>query len=87
VRIDARSWQAPPVFNWMAKAGNIDAEEMARTFNCGIGLVVVTAPSDADAVAKVLVEHGERVFRIGTVEANVTEHQVVLDNLDKVWPC
>jgi phosphoribosylformylglycinamidine cyclo-ligase len=87
VRIDAKSWQAPPVFRWLAQVGNIDAHEIARTFNCGIGLVVITAKEDAEAVAKILTEKGEKVFRIGVVEANKTEHQVVLDNAGGVWPC
>jgi phosphoribosylformylglycinamidine cyclo-ligase len=87
VRLDARSWQAPPVFAWLAKSGNIDPHEMARTFNCGIGLVVIVAKADADAAVKLLTEKGEKVFRIGAVEANISEHQVILDNLDKVWPC
>jgi len=87
VRIDVKSWHVPPVFGWMAKVGNIDVHEMARTFNCGIGLVVITSPSDADAAAKILEIHGEKVFRIGAVEANTSAHRVVLDNTKEMWPC
>ena len=87
VRLNARSWQAPPVFAWLAKAGNIEPLEMARTFNCGIGLVVIVAKADVDATTKILTQKGEKVFRIGVVEANISEHQVILDNTDKVWPC
>ena len=42
VKLNAASWTAPPVFKWLAQKGNIDPHEMARTFNCGIGLIVIT---------------------------------------------
>ncbi|MGE3622473.1 MAG: phosphoribosylformylglycinamidine cyclo-ligase [Bdellovibrionales bacterium] len=87
VTLDAKSWQAPPVFRWLAKKGNIDAQEMARTFNCGIGLVVIAAAAHADQVAKILGDAGETVFRIGTVTASPSPHRVALENTDKVWPC
>ncbi|HEU0117769.1 MAG TPA: phosphoribosylformylglycinamidine cyclo-ligase, partial [Alphaproteobacteria bacterium] len=87
VTLDAKSWQAPPVFQWMAKVGNIDAQEMARTFNCGIGMVLLVAKEHADSVSKILSDAGEKVFRIGEVEANSTAHRVTLKNTDKVWPC
>ncbi|KAH9044373.1 aminoimidazole ribonucleotide synthetase [Lactarius pseudohatsudake] len=47
-RIDARAWVLPPVFRWLMRAGGIAAGEMARTFNCGIGLVLVVARDEAD---------------------------------------
>jgi phosphoribosylformylglycinamidine cyclo-ligase len=87
VWLDGKSWQAPAIFRWMAQVGNIDPQEMARTFNCGIGFVLVVTPSHADAISKILVDAGEKVFRIGAVEANSTEHRVTLRNTDKVWPC
>ncbi len=87
VKLDAKSWTAPPVFRWLARAGSIDAQEMARTFNCGIGLVVITAPAQADAIAQILTNAGEKTFRIGAVEANDSAHRVILQGADKVWPC
>ena len=65
--IDARSWQQPPVFGWLRKTAGIDAQEMARTFNCGIGMVLVTAPERADAVRSVLQAAGEVASVIGTI--------------------
>ena len=57
------------MFRWLAKAGNIDANEMARTFNCGIGLVMIASPKDhADEVTKILLTKAGRTFRIGTFE-------------------
>ncbi|MFY9288659.1 MAG: phosphoribosylformylglycinamidine cyclo-ligase [Alphaproteobacteria bacterium] len=87
VWLSAKSWQAPPVFTWMAKVGAIDAEEMARTFNCGIGMVVIVAAEHADAVMKILSDAGEKVFRIGEVEVNKSAHRVTLQGADAVWPC
>ena len=87
VSIDANSWKAPAVFTWLAKAGNIDAMEMARTFNCGIGMVVIVAAELADEVAKSLTQSGETVSRMGVVEANTTAHRVTLQGASGVWPC
>ncbi|MBS0642939.1 MAG: phosphoribosylformylglycinamidine cyclo-ligase [Proteobacteria bacterium] len=61
------AWPVPPVFAWLARAGGIDAGEMLRVFNCGIGMALVVA--DADAATEVLAQHGENVSRIGTIEA------------------
>ena len=52
VRIDSRAWPEPPVFGWLMRAGNVARSEMWRTFNCGIGFVlIVPAASAADAIA------------------------------------
>ena len=65
--IDAKSWPLLPVFQWLKKEANIDAQELARTFNCGIGMVAVVAADKAEAAAKILREHGETVYRIGKI--------------------
>ena len=65
--IDAASWAQPPVFGWLRKTAGIDAQEMARTFNCGIGMILVTAPDRADAVRAILQGAGEQVSQIGTI--------------------
>jgi len=87
VRLDATSWPAPPVFHWLAKAGNIDAQEMARTFNCGIGMAVIVAADQADKATSILTQSGETVYRIGVVEKRPNGEQVILENTSKVWPC
>ncbi|MFQ3623780.1 MAG: phosphoribosylformylglycinamidine cyclo-ligase [Acetobacteraceae bacterium] len=65
--IDASAWAVPPVFAWLARAGEVSAEEMLRVFNCGIGMVLVVAPDRAGEAAALLEGSGERVFRIGTL--------------------
>ncbi|MES1943455.1 phosphoribosylaminoimidazole synthetase [Salinisphaera sp. PC39] len=67
--IDAGAWPRPPVFDWLREAGNVEEAEMRRTFNCGIGLVLVV-PADAAAEARErLTAAGERVFAIGEIVA------------------
>lgn len=75
-QIDATSWTMPKLFQWLQAEGNVDAQEMYRTFNCGIGMVVIVDAADADAAAAFLTEQGETVSRIGVIRArNGDEHQ------------
>ena len=67
--IDAMAWPLPSVFQWLRRMGNVQDMEMLRTFNCGIGMVVVTGAADADAVAATLTKAGETVYRIGRIAA------------------
>ena len=65
--IDAKSWALPPVFEWLQSAGNVAPLEMYRTFNCGVGMVVVV-PSEAEsAVVDALNAAGEQAFTIGEI--------------------
>ena len=68
-RIDLSKIPVPRVFHWLSKTGGVAESEMLRTFNCGIGMVIVVAAEDADNVAKVLSETGETVCRIGQIES------------------
>lgn len=68
-QIDAGSWQFPPLFGLLQDGGSVAPEEMARTFNCGIGMVAIVASADADSVMACLAETGENSRVIGTVEA------------------
>jgi phosphoribosylformylglycinamidine cyclo-ligase len=67
VVLQRKSWARDPVFDWLAAAGRIPAAEMYRTFNCGIGMIVVVAPADVDAALASLTAAGEKVAVIGTV--------------------
>lgn len=67
--IDLSAWMLPPVFRWLAESAGIAQAELLRTFNCGIGMVLATAPERAGAVIACLTDQGERVFRIGEVIA------------------
>jgi len=67
-RIDADSWAQPRLMAFLQAQGNIEPEEMARTFNCGIGMVLIVDPGDADKVTRTLSAAGETVSTIGLVE-------------------
>jgi phosphoribosylformylglycinamidine cyclo-ligase len=69
VRIELARVPVLPVFKWLAATGGIAETEMLRTFNCGIGMIVVVAPDKADAVADVFRREGETVTRLGAVIA------------------
>lgn len=64
-KINYNSWSAPEVFKYLQTLGQVKDEEMHRTFNCGIGMVLVVAKNDVDAVKEVLQKEGEEVFVIG----------------------
>ncbi|OKL42975.1 phosphoribosylformylglycinamidine cyclo-ligase [Pseudovibrio exalbescens] len=64
-RIDLTAIKAPSVFKWLAETGQIEEAELLRTFNCGVGMVVVVSADEADAVSTCLTQAGERVFRLG----------------------
>jgi len=68
VHIDLDRIALPPVFDWLRAEGRIAETEMLRTFNCGIGMVVIVDAAAADAVAAVLLGEGETVTRLGAVE-------------------
>jgi len=78
-RVDLARVDVLPVFKWLAKTGNIEQNEMLRTFNCGIGMIVVTAPQDADRVTAAFTAAGEKATRIGEVIAAKDEPRVVYD--------
>lgn len=66
--IDTGTWELPPLFALLQDGGSIDAEEMARTFNCGIGMVAIVAEGDAEGVIERLDAAGEVARVIGAVE-------------------
>jgi len=63
------AWEMPYLFQWLQHAGNVEAQEMYRVFNCGIGMVVIVAKEDAEMAAAQLRASGETVFDLGTIEA------------------
>ncbi|WP_367418822.1 phosphoribosylformylglycinamidine cyclo-ligase [Snodgrassella alvi] len=74
--IDAQSWPLPKLFQWLQQAGQVDSQEMYRTFNCGIGMVLVVNAADAAAVQQFLQQQGETVYEIGVIRSRQSdEHQ------------
>lgn len=86
VALDGSRWAAPPVFGWLASFG-IDAAEMARVFNCGIGMIAVVQPTGVQAALSVLSLQGVEAAVIGQVVASPREDapRVAIDRLDRCW--
>jgi phosphoribosylformylglycinamidine cyclo-ligase len=86
VELDTATWTVLPEFKWLAKTGNVAPEEMFRTFNCGLGMVVVVDPTVAETATKIFKDHGETVFVIGQVtkQADGAE-QVKIQNVSQPW--
>ena len=66
--VDAGRWNLPSMFSMLQQGGSIVPEEMARTFNCGIGMAVIVASDQADGVSAALTSAGETIFEVGRIE-------------------
>ena len=69
--IERGSWTAPPIFAWLARLGEVDADEMDRVFNMGIGLVLIVSPYYAEAIRHQLADCGIESWTIGRTAAGV----------------
>ncbi len=78
VRVD--SWKMPPLFRFLAEAGSLVDRELYRTFNMGVGMVLIVDPSDAGAISDTLVRSGEAVYEIGEVVKGTREVRIVRGN-------
>ncbi|MEM9100928.1 MAG: phosphoribosylformylglycinamidine cyclo-ligase [Pseudomonadota bacterium] len=65
--IQSRSWEMPQIFHWLQEQGNIERDEMYRTFNCGVGLVIAVNKNQAEKTLQLLTEAGEKAWIIGNV--------------------
>lgn len=75
-QLDAASWTFPKLFQWLQQEGQVATDEMHRTFNCGVGMVVIVAADDAARATEILSNAGETVYQLGHIrERNGDEHQ------------
>ena len=86
MELDLHRWELPPVFDWLARAGRLSRMELLRTFNCGIGMVLVVAPARAERVQADLEAAGENVQVIGRIGTAAGPPRVVFTGLDSAWP-
>jgi len=85
--LDATRWELPPVFRWLAESAKIARGEMARTFNCGIGMIAVVAPKDAGAAREAMEQAGERVIEIGRIVRRPAGNDgTILMGTERAWP-
>jgi len=66
--INVNSWETNPIFDWLATSGGISTEEMRRTFNCGIGMILVVNDQDTKEVLDILESCKEKAWKIGTIK-------------------
>jgi phosphoribosylformylglycinamidine cyclo-ligase len=71
--VDASSWTWPPVFRWLAEHGPIEPAEMWRTFNCGVGMVLVVAPAAVDTTLATLAARDVDAWVLGHVEDDAAQ--------------
>ena len=84
VAVDANSWPLPPLFKWLANAGNLSSNDMALTLNCGIGMVVICDSKDCEKLKKILSEQGETVYQMGYITSN-NPQKVDIKNSESAW--
>ena len=77
--IETQSWQQPAVFKWLKSQGNVTDTEMYRTFNCGVGLVIVVDDADTEQAVNILKQHGENAWVIGDIASKDGEEQVEIN--------
>lgn len=84
VRLDATAWTLPPVFGWLKAVGGLSDEELARTFNCGIGMVAIVPADRVDAAVEALGRNGDTVRAIGSV-VRTDGPRTIIDHAEAAW--
>ena len=77
-RIDLTSWARPEIFNWIQTQGNITDQDMYRTFNCGVGMIVCVAQQHAQQALENLNADAENAFIIGTIAEKPDDEAAVI---------
>jgi phosphoribosylformylglycinamidine cyclo-ligase len=83
--LNASAWKLPEVFKWLAITGKISQREMARTFNCGIGMVVIVDESRADNLCKIFMQCNEQAIPIGQIVKRANS-SVEISDIEQQWP-
>ena len=66
-KVSLSSWSMPPVFSWLQEHAQLSTHELLKTFNCGVGMIIITDPKHATNITNILTQQGETVFSIGTL--------------------
>ena len=87
VSLDATTWPLPPVFLWLAKTGPIAPPEMARIFNCGIGMIAIIPPLVVEHAIDLLAQNSIQSLPIGMITPRNSEHEVTvkISGLEVAW--
>lgn len=85
-QIDVSKWELPPIFKWLKDKGELENSDLARTLNCGIGMIVICDPAQAKAIEQSLEKSGEQVFSIGEIKKQTNlDISIILNNLGASW--
>ena len=76
--LESSAWPSPAVFGWLQDTGNVAPAEMLRTFNCGLGMVVIARAEDAANTISILGEHGQPAWEIGRIESHTGGERVIV---------
>ncbi|MFC3121787.1 phosphoribosylformylglycinamidine cyclo-ligase [Agaribacter flavus] len=77
-KINENSWQWPAIFSTLQQAGNVSTHEMYRTFNCGVGLILVVEDNEAESCVALLNELSENAWIIGEIDEKTTDESVII---------
>lgn len=80
--IDCSTWDVPEIFNWIQKTGNVRTEEMFRTFNCGVGMVVIVRAEDCERALDLFDNLGEHAWEIGEVVEKTDGQTITVYNVN-----
>ena len=83
-KLNMTSRPLPPLFQWLKSAGNLSHYELARTFNCGVGMLIYVSADTADSALSAIQQTGEDAYMIGEMVARADE-AVILDNVEKAF--
>lgn len=84
--IDVSTWALPEIFKWLKEKGNLENSDIARTLNCGIGMIVICAAKDAGNVRSALASQGEAVYQIGEIgKQKKSDIRITLGNMNTSW--
>lgn len=78
--IDTSTWELPPVFAWLRQKASLSLPILRRTFNCGLGMILVVPAAKADAITSLLTGEGETVYRIGTLKKRTDKAVIYSDS-------
>lgn len=86
-KIDVGAWELPEIFKWLKVEGNLSNDDMARTLNCGLGMIIVCDKNKSDGLIKVLTRMGENVHVIGSIaeEHKQSDISITIRNRSKSW--
>ena len=85
VNLNASAWDLLPVFKWLRQAGKLSDDDLARTFNCGLGMVLIVSPAQAAAARHAMANAGEEVYTIGEVVKQNGDEIVQISNTAQAW--